>query len=167
MRRRTMSRSMSSRRSVQWGSFSLAPINIAIGGNQTLDITPGGITTLNALGVPTITRVRGIFRIVMTGIVSGNDCYGAAGLIVARPGAVLLNPFGTDAGLDWIWHKYFWCYNLSGSSVESRMQDFEIDTKSMRKIRDTDSLQLIVAVNNAATSAARFFASGRVLVKRP
>lgn len=164
--RRRYARPITNKRSVQWGSASLAPLNLTTGSTTVLPISPGGLGTLSAMGVPTLMRIVGRLRILNTGA-SGTESFGAAGIIVCTNPAVVPVPFGTDASKDWTWHQYFWLPNTSGTSVEARFIDYAIDSKVMRRIDDTEDIFFIINNQPASTATLRYFFSARILVKRP
>lgn len=171
MRRRVIRVRRRSTRSVQWGNATIAPINVTAGSLIQLPITPGALSTMSALGTPTLMRIRGTLRIVQTTTTSGTESYGASGIITASRAITIpatgIDPYGTGASLNWLWHKFYWTTNTSGSAVEVRSMDFEVDAKAMRKIEDTEDIYFVFS--NAITSSAtvRIFFSARILVKTP
>lgn len=168
MRRRRFSRGSGKRRSVQWGSTSVAPFSVLPGATTLFPITPAAMGTLQALGTPTLVRTVGSVQVLNTGS-SGSEAFGAVGLIVASKNVVPadFNPFGTAASFDWFWHRFYWVPNISGTSVEARLQRFDLDAKAMRKVKDDEEIYFVLNNQTASAASVKVFFSCRLLVKRP
>ena len=166
MNRRSYVRSAPKRRPVQWGSTILAPLQQIPGGLFAAPLFPATFTQ-KELGIPTVMAIRGMLRVLNVGA-SGTTAFGAAGIIRQDDAATLFpEPYGVEASDNWMWHSFFWVPNVSGSSVEIRMQHFDIYAKANRKLEDQDNLFFIIQTAAASTANIQFFYSSRNLVKTP
>ena len=105
-------------------------------------------------------RARGwvFFQLAESGSASGDAAQLAAGLIVAPTGAtVAVSPL-TEAGANWFWHTYCLLHTqgiVGGVSEHGdglTTQRIEIDNKAMRKLREDESIYLVMENQNLVGS---------------
>jgi len=154
-----------------------------IGPNAATTVLTGPVSTLWTNGVQlvgesraTVVRVRGVLLISLLGVAAadGDGFLGASGI-----GIVSLDAFTAGAVPDpasdlewpgWMWHSFFNVMDRDisdpAASAGTAFQRFDIDTKAMRKMGESEVLigvtQLLVE-NGAAT--LDFSADTRVLIK--
>jgi len=109
-----------------------------------------------------------------SGSTAGDAAAVAAGLIIApTPATVGVDPI-TEPGANWLWHSYFLLQTegivggVSEHGTEQLTAQREIvDNKAMRKIREDESLFLVVSNQNLVGSPAVNVSSAfRVLTQR-
>jgi len=133
---------------VNWCNSQSTPITAAIGGAVVFDL-------LQAPFVPSLyedgyTIRRMIAEVTMRATASNFDVFGSFGMTVANKdaGASLPDPILDLAG--WYWHKNFFIRDVGGNAVVR----FDIDTKTMRKVRGAERSLFWILTNNAASLAS-------------
>ena len=122
----------------------------------------------------TLVRVRGWANVALTSAASAaNDrAIVAAGLIVAPTGVtVAVDPIN-EPGANWLWHQFFpvETQGVIGAVSDQGAQGWisiEIDNKAMRKLREDESVFIVVANQNISGSpTVNFMAGIRILTRR-
>ena len=123
----------------------------------------------------TIVRLRGSFAAYLeTAAAVGQGYQGAIGL-----GVVSENAFGvgitavptpiTDSTWDgWLYHRFFGVHRslaATGAGEGSSQIRFEVDSKAMRKIPESDALIAVVEMVEIGTATIDMFFDSRILVK--
>ena len=154
------------------------------GGTAALSVSTDSVSFLGSGIVTlfdgfTIARLRGFLSANLLTVSSAGDGYDFAvgvGLINSDAFAVgvttILDPIG-DADWDgWLYHRFFNIHAVTatiadGVNAAAAAIQFEVDSKAMRKLTDTDVIFAAVqAVENGAATAEVFFNS-RLLMKLP
>ena len=175
-RSRFQSRGVSSRRRVGWNAGpTQVPLNLSAAGASLW--ATGAQALLDGL---TIVRIRGQFTLAITTTTTVLDGFHRIGLGICN---VTENAFNagvasvpqplTDIGWDgWMWHQIV--SRMTGFSTTEAGRGpmeavrMEIDTKAMRKTRDTDVLVGVLEMGTeVGTSTVQFQASTRILDKLP
>ena len=164
-----------SRRRVGW---EVGPVTTGV--NQTASTSALGTGGTQALldGL-TLVRMRGhcaIYLSVADAALSG--FHGALGVCVISEnqntvGVTAVNqPLDDDAWDGWLWHQYFDVRAITatiadGVNASSVVQRFEVDSKAMRKLKDTDVVVLVQQFVEVGTSSVRVEFDSRLLMKLP
>jgi len=156
-------RSRGRRTDYNWTGFITVGLTIAESNTNTL----GGSLTFN--DAATIYRLRGQLLIRFDGTSAGDTNIAGVGIIVVQESAVAAgaasvpNPL-TDPEADFLWHQYAPFIqpvtdDVGGVSSSMRI---EVDSKAMRRVKDTQTLQLVASMS-AATGATTLTGGIRIL----
>ena len=156
MARRYQSRRGGARRLVTWvGPAEQGFVNVATGGTTLIaSFTP----TTVGIPKPTVVRTRGMVGVQPQLYSADLDIVGAFGLAVVSAQALaagagsISGPFD-DAGWDgwFVWGSFN--YHLDFSDETSKrltVQEYEVDSKAMRKISDNEAIVLMAESANGA-----------------
>jgi len=136
--------------------------------------TAGGKVLGNSMPLAdgeTIARIRGNFEIIVDGVAAMDGCTGAFGmgvLVSDAVGAGTTAVPGPDTDPDWegwIVHKYFNVHALVANSTVR--QDFDFDSKAMRKGSANAELFAMVEVTEQGNMTIDYYYNCRVLVMLP
>ncbi len=120
----------------------------------------------------TVLRTRGLFTIQTDQVSATETPFGALGLCVVSDQALAAGvasvptPY-TDADSDlWFYHQYFAAPVLFGTTTGIRRldQQYEIDSKAMRRLSEDESIILVVE-NASAADGLRYIVDLRILSK--
>lgn len=127
--------------------------------------------TFNASG--TVARARGRIKAYIDNPSDGDRIYVGAGLIVVTEEQLAVgatatpNPL-TDLDAEWMWHGFMPLAFETTTNTEAStlaMDVLEIDSKAMRRVKQTQSLALVVARTAGAGSSSISFVAGlRILL---
>ena len=103
----------------------------------------------------TFVRLRGqvLAQLDASGSTAGDACVIAAGIMVAPTGATLAVDPINEPGANWMWHQYLTLQTegiVGGVAEQGDLsgQVVMVDNKAMRKIREDESVFLVVANQN-------------------
>ncbi len=124
-------------------------------GSQTgldlADTTPGlGSVAFTFNQASTVTRIRGMLGVQMDATAVEERAIIAFGLIVVSENAFAAGVASvphphTDSEASWIWHNYVWLSSGAEAAVNtnSLFARVEVDTKAMRKVKNTERLVMV------------------------
>ncbi len=139
-----------------------------------LAATVAEVTMFSADSAETLVRVRGSLFACLRAVASAPEdrCVLGVGIIVAPTGAtVAVSPI-TEAGANWLYHSFM---TLDTRGVIGEVADqgaqgwqrLEVDNKAMRKLREDESIFMVVENQGiAGDPSLDFFAGIRVLTRR-
>jgi len=173
--RQRFTRGLSSprRRKTSWnsGPGQSAVTTVSASGIQTFDSSP------EFEDGETLIRIRGSLSCYLTTVVTADDGYHFAfGMALFTEQALvagitaLQRPI-SDAGWEgWIYHRFFDVHGPKSAEVLSQasiINNFEIDSKAMRKTGSGMFLVAIMELVEVGASVAQFNFQSRILVKLP
>jgi len=165
----------SNRRKVGW---DLGPVNTGTNITTTSQaLGTGGVQAL--LDGHTVTRIRGYCRLyvhVTSATMSG--FHGALGMCIITENAngigvtSVPHPLGDDDWDGWLWHHYIDVRSITatiadGANAKSVVQEIVVDSKAMRKFKESDLLVVVIDVVEEGTASMRWEFDSRVLLKLP
>ena len=166
---------VSSRRQVGWsGGPGQVVINRATSGQELLSV--GAQSNTDGL---TLVRMRGYARFWISAAAAAQDGFtGALGFCIVSENAfdigvtAIPHPVTDDAWDGWMWHSFFTCHSVTatiadGVNASTVVWEKEIDSKAMRKFKETDVLCAVLEVVEVGTSTFNGFVDTRVLAKLP
>ena len=157
------------RRASDWSASALQVVTLAVPAQSAVLIesfTP-------VVGGETVIRTRGSFGIQSDQVAATENQFGAFGIAVVTAqalsvGITAIPHPGTDAAWGgWFVHRYFSQTFLLSSAVGTEsnfMQQYEIDSKAMRKV-DEDERLVVVCENFHATAGLAVWFMARFLSK--
>ena len=117
-----------------------------------------GVSAQFAIGVAdsaeTLMRVRGTVAAILdqTGTTAADAAIVGFGLMVASTGATLAVAPVTEPGANWLWHTFILLATefalAAGNNELLNQARVEIDNKAMRKLREDETLFLVVENTN-------------------
>jgi len=125
----------------------------------------------------TLARLRGRFSWFLTLATSAGDGFqGAFGIGVATAAAVTAGtgsvptPITEQAWDGWLYWTPLSIHGAVVSSTalgEETKQDFEVDSKAMRKLKEEDAIYAMLEIIEVGTATATAFFDSRILLKLP
>ena len=172
-------------RTIATGSRRLAAWGIGTGSTTGIVFTTSGSAFIGTVITPTearltVVRMRGEFMgYLRSASALGDGFSGAFGIGLATQAAVAAGitsvptPLTEEGSDNWLYHRYFHLAapgQIDTTAAESvsygpAFVRFEVDTKAMRKMTDTDSLYAAIEVTLNPTAVAEFFFNSRTLSK--
>ena len=126
----------------------------------SLALAASGVTTavvFLADQSETLVRMRGEVLVWLdaSGSAQGDACVVACGLIVASLGSTQAVDPINEGGANWLWHSFFTLATESAianavTAPDSASRRLIIDNKAMRKLREDEEIQFIVANQDIA-----------------
>ena len=162
----------SARRVTEWSDVL---IRITVDGVAATQTFGSASQSAEALSSTTLVRCRGAGQFRFRPAAANDVHLVGLGLIVASNDAVTTGPGAVpsptdDADAEWIWHRLFQpavaFAAYAATDFQGYVENFEIDSKAMRKLHPGDTLVLIAdGVQLSATPVSDIAAAVRILTK--